>query len=83
MSASTKATIGGVVGGVGGAILLGGIAFAVWRVWGRKKHGDDEDDIYDPNDTVEKTSSSTDQSPFRSTLDQYHTPGPVNTASNF
>jgi hypothetical protein len=72
-----------VVGGIGGAILLGGIAIAVWRVYGKKKRNGDEDDLYDPNANHEKTSTSTDNSPFKNTLDQYHNPGPVNTASNF
>jgi hypothetical protein len=72
-----------VVGGIGGAILLGGIAVAIWRVYGKKKHNGDEDDLYDPNANHEKTSTSTDNSPFKNTLDQYHNPGPVNTASNF
>ncbi|KAL9045163.1 MAG: hypothetical protein Q9214_001760 [Letrouitia sp. 1 TL-2023] len=88
---SQKRIIIGVVVGIGGAILLGGIAVVTWRIWGRKRHDVDED-----NDLVgsvpgssgreqgEKTSSISGHSPFRSTLDQYHKPaGPVNTASNF
>ncbi|KAI4162546.1 MAG: hypothetical protein LQ342_003777 [Letrouitia transgressa] len=88
---SQKRIIIGVVVGIGGAILLGGIAVVTWRIWGRKRHNVDED-----NDLVgsvpgssgrehgEKTSSISGHSPFRSTLDQYHKPaGPVNTASNF
>ena len=85
LSSSTKATIGGVVGGVGGALLLAGLAYTAWRVWGKKKNLHD-DDMYDPNhQNQEKLSSSTntDSTPFRSTLETYHQPGPVNTASNF
>ena len=74
------------MGGVGGALFLGGLAFVAWRMWGKKK-GDQDEDAYDPNahHGEEKLSgTSTDQSPFRSTLDQYHGPGSnVNTASNF
>jgi hypothetical protein len=81
LSSTSKKIIGGVVGGVGGAILLGGIAVAIWRVYGKKKHTDMDE--YDPNANHEKTSSSTGDSPFKNTLDQYHNPGPVNTASNF
>lgn len=85
LSNSSKAIIGGVVGGIGGALLIGALAYTAWRVWGKRKNLHD-DDLYDPNanPNPEKTSTSTgDQQPFRSTLDQYHNPGPVNTASNF
>jgi len=71
-----------VVGGVGGALLLAGLAYTAWRIWGKKKNLHD-DDLYDPNLNQEKLSDSTDQTPFQRTLDQYHQPGPVNTASNF
>ncbi|KAL8643323.1 MAG: hypothetical protein Q9228_000045 [Teloschistes exilis] len=88
LDSSQKRIIVGVVVGIGGAILLGGIAVVAWRVWGRKGRSND-----DNNDLVhsqpgpsgrEKGSSISGQSPFRSTLDQYHhQTGPVNTASNF
>ena len=87
ISSSTKKVIGGVVGGVGGAILLGGIAIVVWRIWGRKQRSGYDDN--DPMDSQpgssgrEKRSSVSGQSPFRSHLDQYHQTQPVNTASNF
>ena len=74
--------------GVGGAIVLGGLALVAWRVWGRRKTTtDDDDDLIGTglgSGAHEKTSTATDNSPFRSTLDQYHNPtGTVNTASNF
>ena len=80
-----------MVVGIGGAIILGGLAVVAWRIWGRKRHaGDDDNDLMDSHpgsSSHEKTSSVNDNSPFKSTLDQYHTPhsppGPVNTASNF
>ena len=88
LSSASKKIIGGVVGGVGGAILLGGLAVVVWRIWGRKRRS-----AYEDNDLIdsqqgssgrEKSSSVSGHTPFRSTLDQYHNPaGPVNTASNF
>lgn len=71
-----------MVVGVGGAILIGALAFVAWRIWGKKKN-DDDDDYYDPNENKEITGGSTADTPFRSTLDQYHNPGPVNTSSNF
>ena len=86
ISSSTKRVIGGVVGGIGGFILLGGIAVVVWRIWGRKRRsGYDENDPMDSqpgSSGREKRSSVSGHSPFRSTLDQYHSQ-PVNTASNF
>lgn len=83
MSKSTKGTIIGVVVGIGGAILLGALAVVAWRIWGRKGKIDDEDDMFGNAPEERKTSSISGQSPFKSTLDQYHNPGPVNTASNF
>lgn len=72
-----------MVVGVVGAILIGALAFVAWRIWGKKREDDDEDDIYDPNENKGRPSGSTADAPFRSTLDQYHNPGPVNTSSNF
>lgn len=76
--------------GVGGAALLAGVAFVAWRVWGRKRHEDtDEDDLMNAGTAVganarEKAPSpGAGTTPFKSTLDQYHNPGPVNAASNF
>jgi len=86
LSSSSKKTIIGVVVGIGGAILVGALAVVAWRIWGRNKKGEDEDDIYGnpPGSSDEaKTSSISGQSPFKTTLDQYHNPAPVNTASNF
>ena len=89
LSSTSKSIIGGVVGGIGGAILLGGLAVVVWRIWGRKRRSGGYND-HDPIDSQpgssghEKASSLNGNTPFRSTLDQYHNPaGPVNTASNF
>jgi hypothetical protein len=84
LSNTAKKTIGGVVGGVGGALLLAGLGYTAWRIWGKKRNLHDED-AYDPNMAQDKLSSSTEanSTPFNRTLDQYHQPGPVNTASNF
>jgi len=84
LSESAKKTIGGVVGGVGGAILLGGIAIVFWRLRSKKRHAADEDD-----DIMSGTTDSYGEhkrqgaQPFQSTLDQYHAPGKVNAAANF
>ncbi|KAL9001197.1 MAG: hypothetical protein Q9169_000381 [Polycauliona sp. 2 TL-2023] len=85
---SQKRIVIGVVVGIGGAILLGGIAIVAWRIWGRKpRTADDDNDLmasHPGSSGHEKHSSVSGQSPFRSTLDQYHNQtGPVNTASNF
>ncbi|KAL9002222.1 MAG: hypothetical protein Q9188_004837 [Gyalolechia gomerana] len=88
LDSSQKRIIIGVVVGIGGAILLGGIAVVAWRIWGRKgRSNDDDNDLMDSHPGSsghEKRSSISGQSPFRSTLDQYHNHGgPPNTASNF
>lgn len=85
---SQRRIIIGVVVGIGGAILLGGLAVVAWRIWGRRRHNADEDndlmDSHPGSSGLEKRSSVSGTSPFRSNLEQYHNPaGPVNTASNF
>lgn len=74
-----------MVGGIGGAILIGGLAVVAWRLWGKKKREQlPQDDYLDSRDDSihrEKTASS---QPFQDNLEQYHNPnGAVNTASNF
>ncbi|KAI4085852.1 MAG: hypothetical protein LQ348_007767 [Seirophora lacunosa] len=85
---SQKRIVIGVVVGIGGAILIGGIVVVAWRIWGRKGRPNDDDnelvDSHPGSADHEKRSSISGQSPFRTTLDQYHNHGgPVNTASNF
>jgi hypothetical protein len=92
MSPQTKAVIGGVVGGIGGAILIGGIAIVAWRLWGKKKRekAASADDFGmgtagSPRDSLgrEKQISASSHAPTLST-DSYRNPnGAVNTASNF
>ncbi|KAI6792110.1 hypothetical protein KC366_g17773 [Hortaea werneckii] len=53
LSTSSKKILGGVLGGVGGAILIGGIAFVCWRLWGKKHKPDllpQEDEMLDSRD---------------------------------
>ena len=87
LTTTQKNTIIGTVVGVGGAILLGALAAVAWRVWGRKKSAvEDDDDLManHPGSSGNEKASTTGDSPFRSTLDQYHSPtAPVNAASNF
>ncbi|KAK4229046.1 hypothetical protein QBC38DRAFT_128529 [Podospora fimiseda] len=88
LSTQSRNTIIGVVVGVGGAIILGGLAFVAFRIWGRKKQQEENDGLmdYTSTGTAEKTDVSGSQSgrtPFQSTLESYHAPGQVNTASNF
>jgi hypothetical protein len=84
LSDSKKKIIGGVVGGVGGAILLGGIALVCWRIWGRKKRvAEDDDDIMAGTGAAlgDKPHSPGASAPFS---DQYHAPsGRPNAAANF
>ena len=81
LAPSSKKIIGGVIGGVGGAILLGGLAIVAWRIWGRNRRSAGSDnDLMEGSSGREKASSVSD--PFRSNLDSHHA-APVNTASNF
>jgi len=75
-----------VVGGIGGAILIGGIALVCWRLWGKKKREQlPQDDFLDSRDDSIRREKGASTRPFsQSNLDQYHNPnGAVNTASNF
>lgn len=86
MSTQTRNTVIGVVVGVGGAIILGGLAFVAWRIWGRKKGADENDNLMDyPSGTAEKpaTGNTIGGTPFQSTLESYHAPTQVNQAKNF
>ena len=83
LSESGKNALIGVLVGVGGALILGGLGFVLWRLYGQKKRRNDDDDIL-MGGTGGPEKFSNDSSPFRSNLDQYHNPaGQVNTASNF
>ncbi|KKK15336.1 hypothetical protein P175DRAFT_0492365 [Aspergillus ochraceoroseus IBT 24754] len=90
LSDSQKRIIIGVVVGVGGAILLGAIGVVAWRLQARKRNARDNDDVADlmsgtavGSGAREKAPNPSGGTPFRTTLDQYHNPGPVNAASNF
>ncbi|KAH0565934.1 hypothetical protein GP486_000655 [Trichoglossum hirsutum] len=80
-NAQQKKIIIGVVVGIGGFVILGGMALVAWRVWGRKKQPSDFNDLHAPSPKLQPGPGG--PSPFKSTLDQYHNPGTVNTASNF
>ncbi|KKZ65376.1 hypothetical protein EMCG_08795 [[Emmonsia] crescens] len=90
LSDSSKKTIIGVVVGVGGAVILGGLAFVAWRLR-RKRNArglNDDDDLMNAGTAVGSSSHETSTmgntpSPFKATLDQYHHPGGVNPSSNF
>lgn len=87
MSPQTRNTVIGVVVGVGGAIILGGLALVAWRIWGRKRHQEENDGLMDYGSTVESKPESggsmSGRTPFQSTLESYHAPTQVNTAANF
>jgi hypothetical protein len=87
LSSTKKSIIGGVVGGVGGAILLGGIALVCWRMWGRKKRiSEDDDDLMAGTGSAlgDKQHSPASATPFQANLEQYHNPGGrPNAAANF
>jgi hypothetical protein len=87
VSESNKKVIGGVVGGVGGALLLGGIALVFWRMKKRqhKVSADDDDMTLNTGAALgDKPQNGTGASPFQANLDQYHNPGGrPNAAANF
>ncbi len=87
MTTETRNVVIGVVVGVGGAIILGGLALVAWRIWGRKKQQDENDGLMDYGSTAEKPEtmggSMAGRTPFQSTLESYHAPTQVNTAANF
>ena len=63
----------GVTVGIGGAIILAGLGFVAWRLWGRRAPRMDEDEILmaGSNAHGEKLTGGSGR-PFKSTLDQYH-----------
>lgn len=80
----------GVVVGIGGAIVLAGLFIVAWRIWGRKKSDDDNDELTGfrtgsaGNEKSSLASGPATTSPFQTTLDQYHNPSRhVNASSNF
>lgn len=85
MSKQTRNTVIGVVVGVGGAIILAGLGIVAWRIWGRKRHSDEADNLMEYNDAgkPEVGGSMVGRTPFQSTLESYHAPTHVNQASNF
>lgn len=88
MDAATRnKVIGGVVGGVGGAALLGVLALVAYRIWGRRPNRlDDTDDVLmmgRPLNSVQGEKSDAASTPFKTTLENYHNPAPVNASSNF
>ncbi|KAM3420713.1 hypothetical protein BST61_g3963 [Cercospora zeina] len=96
LSSSSQKIIGGVVGGIGGAILVGGLALVAFRIWGKKKA--QKEAAMDPfygagvdsqNDSVRKSSPQLAAGTGLERYQQPHNnpgvvnPGSVNTASNF
>lgn len=78
--------------GIGGAILLGALGMVAYRIWGRRRHSEENDGLmsydmstngyekHEPSNSV----SSTQRTPFQSTLENYHQPqSNVNASSNF
>jgi hypothetical protein len=85
MTSKTKTTIIGVVVGIGGFAIAVGLFVVAWKIWGRKKHEEEGDELMS-NIGREKESSmgSGPSNPFQSTLDQYHNPTRnLNASSNF
>jgi hypothetical protein len=84
LSDGSKKIIGGVVGGVGGAILLGGIALVCWRIWGRRQTPSGDDD-YGSAGSLNRENGQSGQltADTEDPLQRYQTPGKPNAAANF
>jgi len=86
LTTHTKSIIGGVVGGIGGAILIGGLAFVAWRLWGKKKQSQDHDDGFWDNSQNDSIDGQKRESSGLQQDDNYHsrysTPMRTNTTSN-
>jgi hypothetical protein len=95
MTPKTRNTIIGVVVGVGGAIVIGALALVAWRIWGKKKQAEENDGLMAYDNTAyggaehkseishSPSASTSQRSPFQSTLENYHQPSNVNASSNF
>jgi hypothetical protein len=97
MSPSTRNTIIGVVVGVGGAFILGALGIVGWRIWGRKKQAEEQDNLMDSYNGryssmgMDKSdvgasvpsNNTIGRNPFQQTLETYHAPTQVNPSANF
>jgi hypothetical protein len=85
LSTSQKNIVIGVVVGVGGAIILGGLAIFLWRL--RAKRNEklvDEADLISQPPMAVPPGANANSNMFQNNLDQYHKPpGQVNMSSNF
>ena len=85
MSPQTRNIVIGVAVGVGGALILGALLVVFLRLRRKRNASEDADELMGGGGRYghEKT-GSVDNSPFKSTLDQYHNPaGRVNQSANF
>lgn len=97
MTKETRNVVIGVVVGVGGAIVLGALGFVAWRIWGRKKQAEEQDNLMAYGGVADKSEAGNSPSgtmgtaggggaarnPFQQTLETYHAPTQVNASSNF
>ena len=84
LSQGDKNIIGGVVGGIGGAILLGGIALVFFRLYRRRRRTEEDEDMASAGSlNREKASSGTLTTDAEDPLQRYQQPGKVNAAQNF
>jgi hypothetical protein len=73
-------------------IIIGVLAIVIWRIQKKRsgQYNEEDDDLMGgtavgsgPREKAPSPSAGAQGTPFKSTLDQYHNPGPVNAASNF
>ena len=84
----TRSTIIGVCVGIGGAVILGGLAIVFFRLRKSKREQEESDGLMGFRSGVdsshEKSSASGAPSQFQSTLESYHAPPKnANVSSNF
>lgn len=82
LSSHDKKIVIGVCVGVGGFLLLLGVAFVVWRVWFKKPRYSPSPVSDISGQTEFKSNSFDDNDVFRQNIDQYHAPR-SNAATNF
>lgn len=82
LSTKDRNIVIGVVVGVGGFLLLLGVAFACWKMWGRGSGFSVMSSIRGDSSMEKRVSVDDTSDVFRANIDQYHAPAP-NTAANF
>ena len=80
MSPANQKLVGGLVGGIGGAILIAALGAVAYRIWGKNRHREEDDglmdDTYGTSEVKTGAAPASSASPFTNNLEQYHAAGP-------